>query len=63
MPFANAGPSGVCQMSYSSPGPHMASGYGYTHGYGHGYGYGYGYDGAYGYGYGGPNNHVGYVGI
>jgi len=63
MPFANAGPSGVCQMSYSSPGDSACTGsvngygYGYAHGYGHGYGYNYGCS------YGGPNNNAGYVGI
>jgi len=71
MPFANAGPSGVCQMLYSSPGDSACTGtdsvngygYGYAHGYGHGYGYGYGYNYNYGCSYGGPNNNAGYVGI
>jgi len=73
MLFANAGPSGVCQMSYSSPSDNTCTGtgmvneygYGYAHGYGHGYAHGYG-DG-YGYiydcGYGGPMNNAGYVGV
>jgi len=71
MPFANAGPSGVCQMSYSSPGDGVCTGtglvngygYGYAHGYGYGYGQGYGYNYGYNYGcgYGGPNNNAGLV--
>ena len=71
MPFANAGPSGVCQMSYSSSGDSACTGtgsvngygYGYAHGYGHGYGYGYNYNYGCSCSYGGPNNNAGYVGI